>query len=326
MNARVLLWTACAGCLALAAIASCGGAGMTGEGPDGGGAYPDATMPGQAAAPDTGPLDSSTGHFDATTAAGDAASEAGHVDGGSGRGAAAATERDGAADAVVPEETANAESGADGTVGAELDGGVGGEAGADASVPLEAGPDAGAVAEAGPDTGVPEAMSDGACDDCSVGPTCQQSDGAIYVCPAGDDCCASPSPPYPTSCAPSGTCPTGSYAIDCAGATDLPDAGVTGQCSGGQVCCGRVTVTGTGTPPNCPVTELTSSCTAAADCLDDAPTSCSTLGNPYTVRLCTVAGDCQSADNGDIHCCKCTTSPLYICAGTLGPLLCDCMN
>jgi hypothetical protein len=330
VHARVL-----AVCLAVAATSACGGGGPTEEDLDGAAVPGDATTPARDGSGDDGALDATVirvdgraSPFDATAPRLDTGPDADKPETSANRLDATLPIEDGASDAAGVPDAAEADA------DAEADGRASAEAGDDGSIPADAAaPETGVVADDGadeasaaPDAGSSVDTADACAGASCVGPTCEQSDGAIYTCPAGDDCCASPVPPYPTRCAPAGACPGGSYPIDCAGATDLPDAGVTGQCSGGQVCCGQATLTGIGTPPNCGVAELTSACTEASACPDDAPTSCAVTGNPYIVRLCTSPLDCESANNGDTHCCKCTSSPLYICAGTLGPLLCTCMN
>ena len=56
---------------------------------------------------------------------------------------------------------------------------------------------------------------------------------------------------------------------------------------GAPVCCGTI-VTGAGTPPACPVEDVTSACATSANCA----TTFGTCGTSETVRFCKQTSDC----------------------------------
>jgi hypothetical protein len=160
--------------------------------------------------------------------------------------------------------------------------------------------------------------SSGAC----VAPECQASDGGLYQCPSGDNCCGNTSD-YSASCA--ATCPAGTSALDCTGTTGA------NECASGTVCCGNLILNGSGSPPNCGATSLTSAC--ATSCTDKAPSnpfSCGAAGTSYTVRLCRTKADCTGSSNGDTNCCSCGTisgkkNPVYLCEPSAATLVCSCL-
>jgi hypothetical protein len=166
----------------------------------------------------------------------------------------------------------------------------------------------------------------GAC----VGPECQLTPtSGITTCAVGQDCCANPAT-YNASCespaADGGTCPTSGSALDCVGSKGTDGGLITGECPSSQVCCGHLTLTGTGTAPNCTASKLTSSCQTSATCGTElAPSGCN--AGTYTVHLCQSAGDCAGLASGDTHCCSCgaisgNQNPVHMCVGGLASIIC----
>ena len=160
--------------------------------------------------------------------------------------------------------------------------------------------------------------SSGAC----VAPECQASDGGLYQCPSGDELLRQ----YERL--------LGELRGDVPGRDERPrlrrDTGAN-ECASGTVCCGNLILNGSGSPPNCGATSLTSAC--ATSCTDKAPSnpfSCGSAGTSYTVRLCRTKADCTGSSNGDTNCCSCGTisgkkNPVYICEPNAATLVCSCL-
>jgi hypothetical protein len=93
---------------------------------------------------------------------------------------------------------------------------------------------------------------------------------------------------------------TGSSGGD-AGASTGGNTGVTCQeptdCTGGDVCCGTIPITG-GTAPNCTSGMITSVCQPPSHCITQLGSTC--MGT-QTVRICTSNADC--AEKGANLCC-----------------------
>ena len=99
--------------------------------------------------------------------------------------------------------------------------------------------------------------------------------------------------------APDATAPTDSSVVDvvipadaisltCQSPSDCGDGGA-------PLCCATL-VTGPGSPPNCPILSLTSSCTTT--CVTSIKLACAHVS---TVRACTQASDCT--ESGYTNCC-----------------------
>jgi hypothetical protein len=166
----------------------------------------------------------------------------------------------------------------------------------------------------------------GAC----VGPECQLTPtSGITTCAVGQDCCGNPSN-YTATCEAKGTdggaCPTSGGALDCAGQKGTDGGYEVGECSSGQVCCGKLVLTGGGSAPNCTASSLTSSCMTTAQCgTEGAPGGCG--GGTYTVHLCTSKADCAGLASGDTNCCSCGSisgnqNPVHMCISGLASFLC----
>jgi hypothetical protein len=74
-----------------------------------------------------------------------------------------------------------------------------------------------------------------------------------------------------------------------------------GQCTGGNICCGRIPITG-GSIPNCTQSGITVDCESQTACPSNVAFSC-TAGSTEVVHLCQSAADCASEPNGYTECC-----------------------
>jgi hypothetical protein len=86
------------------------------------------------------------------------------------------------------------------------------------------------------------------------------------------------------------------------------------DCSGTDVCCGTIPITG-GTIPNCTTGAVSTVCTAPGSCKTNLGSTCS---GTQTVRICTKPADCK--ESGANQCCKFSDSDggsLTFCANGL---------
>jgi hypothetical protein len=82
--------------------------------------------------------------------------------------------------------------------------------------------------------------------------------------------------------------PADAIALTCQSASDCGDGGA-------PICCATL-VTGAGSPPNCPIVSLTSSCTTT--CTTSIKLACAHIS---TVRACAQKSDCT--ESGYANCC-----------------------
>jgi hypothetical protein len=87
------------------------------------------------------------------------------------------------------------------------------------------------------------------------------------------------------------------------------------DCTGGEICCGRIPITG-GTAPNCTTGTIVTRCVAASACGTVLGTTCSGV---QTVRLCNTSSDCTESMYN--QCCtfggSADAGGLTFCADTL---------
>ncbi len=74
-----------------------------------------------------------------------------------------------------------------------------------------------------------------------------------------------------------------------------------GQCTGGNICCGRIPITG-GSIPNCTQSGITVDCESQTACPSNVAFAC-TAGSTEVVHLCQSASDCANEPNGYTECC-----------------------
>ena len=185
-----------------------------------------------------------------------------------------------------------------------------GDAGPDAT--NDAGIDAvvEAAADAGTDAGIDSAVG-------PPGPSCPVSSGGLDTCNTGEHCCLA-APTRATTCA--ATCNTGSYPVDCPGASGP------GGC-GTQSCCGTLVFDGGATTTNCYVPKLTAGCTDT--CNDNFPAAVASCRGAYTVRLCTAGADCAGDLAGNTYCCNFGSPPgsfNWCVAGTIAAVANSCVQ
>jgi hypothetical protein len=147
----------------------------------------------------------------------------------------------------------------------------------------------------------------------ATGPRCFPADATSYFCNADEHCCVNAAI-RDSNCATSCDPESGSYAVDCAGASGE------GGC-GAQVCCGSIVLSG-GTVPKCSASVLTSACVDS--CNDDrrVPGSTGTCLGQYTIRLCTSAADCAGDPSRNTACCNFGSppSPVNWCVAPWSPV------